>query len=159
MAFVVARRRKEVGIRIALGAQRPAILWSVMQEVLMTPEQVVAASKRTAQLLPEKDRPRLPPRVTAVTGEYQDGSLNLHVTFTFDIASNGLVCVTYGVGNHAFDEAFKAALVKRYGPPQKTSGVAFLGATTSVWKTATDQVEATFAKDDPAYAMQCSLKK
>jgi len=35
MAFVVARRRKELGIRIALGAQRTAILWSVMQEVLM----------------------------------------------------------------------------------------------------------------------------
>jgi len=35
MAFVVARRRKELGIRIALGAQRTAILWSVMQEVLI----------------------------------------------------------------------------------------------------------------------------
>jgi predicted permease len=35
MAFVVARRRKEVGIRLALGAPRPAILWSVMQEVLI----------------------------------------------------------------------------------------------------------------------------
>jgi predicted permease len=35
MAFVVARRRKELGIRIALGAQRTAILWSVMQEVLV----------------------------------------------------------------------------------------------------------------------------
>ena len=35
MAFVVARRRKELGIRIALGAQRTAILWSVMQEVLL----------------------------------------------------------------------------------------------------------------------------
>ena len=35
MAFVVARRRKEVGIRIALGAQRPVILWSIMQEVLI----------------------------------------------------------------------------------------------------------------------------
>ncbi len=34
MAFVVARRRKELGIRIALGAQRTAILWSVMREVL-----------------------------------------------------------------------------------------------------------------------------
>ncbi len=35
MAFVVARRRQELGIRIALGAQRSAILWSVMQEVLI----------------------------------------------------------------------------------------------------------------------------
>jgi predicted permease len=34
MAFVVARRRKELGIRIALGAQRGAILWSVLREVL-----------------------------------------------------------------------------------------------------------------------------
>jgi predicted permease len=35
MAFVVARRRKELGIRLALGAQRAAILWSVMREVLI----------------------------------------------------------------------------------------------------------------------------
>jgi predicted permease len=35
MAFVVARRRKELGIRLALGAQRSIILWSVMREVLL----------------------------------------------------------------------------------------------------------------------------
>jgi len=35
MAFVVARRRKELGIRLALGAQRTTILWSVMREVLL----------------------------------------------------------------------------------------------------------------------------
>jgi predicted permease len=35
MAFVVARRRKELGIRLALGAQRGVILWSVMREVLL----------------------------------------------------------------------------------------------------------------------------
>jgi predicted permease len=35
MAFVVARRRKELGIRLALGAQRRIILWSVMREVLL----------------------------------------------------------------------------------------------------------------------------
>ena len=34
MAFVVARRRKELGIRLALGAQRGLVLWSVMREVL-----------------------------------------------------------------------------------------------------------------------------
>jgi ABC-type antimicrobial peptide transport system permease subunit len=35
MAFVVARRRKELGIRLALGAQPTGVVWLVMREVLM----------------------------------------------------------------------------------------------------------------------------
>jgi putative ABC transport system permease protein len=35
MAFVVARRRKELGIRLALGAEPRGIVWMVMQEVLL----------------------------------------------------------------------------------------------------------------------------
>jgi putative ABC transport system permease protein len=35
MAFVVARRRKELGIRLALGAQRSDVIWLVMREVLL----------------------------------------------------------------------------------------------------------------------------
>jgi predicted permease len=35
MAFVVARRRKELGIRLALGAQRAGVLWLVMREVIV----------------------------------------------------------------------------------------------------------------------------
>ena len=35
MAFVVARRKKELGIRLALGAQRARVLWMVMREVLL----------------------------------------------------------------------------------------------------------------------------
>jgi predicted permease len=34
MAFVVARRTKELGVRLALGAQRSTVLWLVMREVL-----------------------------------------------------------------------------------------------------------------------------
>jgi ABC-type antimicrobial peptide transport system permease subunit len=35
MAFVVAQRRKELGIRLALGAQPNALIWIVMREVLL----------------------------------------------------------------------------------------------------------------------------
>jgi predicted permease len=35
MAFVVARRRKELGIRLALGAQPSSVIWMVMREVLL----------------------------------------------------------------------------------------------------------------------------
>jgi predicted permease len=34
MAFVVARRTKELGLRMALGAARPMVVWLVMREVL-----------------------------------------------------------------------------------------------------------------------------
>ncbi len=35
MAFVVARRSKELGVRLALGAQRASVIWLVMKEVLL----------------------------------------------------------------------------------------------------------------------------
>ena len=35
MAFVVARRRKELGIRLALGSPRGVVIWLVMSEVLV----------------------------------------------------------------------------------------------------------------------------
>jgi predicted permease len=35
MAFVVARRRKELGIRLALGAQPAGVIWLVMREVVV----------------------------------------------------------------------------------------------------------------------------
>ena len=35
MAFVVVRRKKELGIRLALGAQPGSVIWLVMREVLL----------------------------------------------------------------------------------------------------------------------------
>jgi predicted permease len=35
MAFVVARRKKELGIRLALGAQPGGVIWMVMREVML----------------------------------------------------------------------------------------------------------------------------
>jgi len=124
----------------------------------MTPEQVVAASRGAAKIVPEKDRPKGLPLVTGATGTDRDGAVEVRVTFQFKTASNGLACVSYGVNSHAQDDAFKAALVKRYGPPQKTSGGGFLGTTLS-WTIPTDQIDATFSKSDPAFAMHCTVKQ
>ena len=35
MAFIVARRRKEIGLRLALGAEPAGVMWMVMREVLI----------------------------------------------------------------------------------------------------------------------------
>ena len=125
----------------------------------MTPEQLVAASKGKVKLVPEKDRPRLGPLVTAAEGEYQAGALNLHTVFMFDSASNGLACVAFGVYNDIYDDALKAALIKQFGPPQKTNpGMAFLKMTTLTWRTPTDEIKLTISKSDPSHGGQCSLK-
>lgn len=125
----------------------------------MTPEQVVAASAGTVTLLPEKSRPRIPPLVTAASGAFKDGTLTLRTVFSFNIDRNGLACVMYGVASHDDDEALRALMLKRYGPPDSTSGIAFLGMTNLIWKTATDEINTTFAKDDPAFTMQCAKGK
>jgi hypothetical protein len=67
--------------------------------------------------------------------------------------------VAYGVGNHVDDEASKAALIKRYGPPTTKSGVALLGQDQLGWQTPIDEINATFSKTDPAFAMQCARQK
>ena len=125
----------------------------------MTPEQVVAASNGKAELLPEAKRPRLPPLVTAALGNFDDGPLHLKTVFSFNIEHGGLVCVSYGLRSSDQDKAFRATLISRYGPPHSTSGVAFLGQENLVWKTATDEINASFSKDDPGYVMQCAKAK
>ena len=121
----------------------------------MTPEQVVAASGGRAELLPVARRPRIPPLVTAATGQFVDGPLRLRTVFSFDIESNGLQCVSYGVSSHADNNAFKEALIRHYGQPQATRTIPLVGMTELDWKTGTDEVTASFSKDDPAYAMHC----
>jgi hypothetical protein len=124
----------------------------------MTPEQVVTASGGKATLLPEQKRPRIPPLVTAATGEFKDGPMELRTVFSFNIERGGLVCVSYGVASPDYNEAFKTALVGHYGPPQSTSTIAFLGQENLGWKTATDEINASFSKNESAYAMHCSKK-
>jgi hypothetical protein len=124
----------------------------------MTPEQVVAASGGKAKLLPEEKRPRVPALVTAATGEFNDGAMQLRTVFSFNIERGGLACVSYGVLSPDQNGAFRTALASRYGPPQSTSTVAFLGQENLGWKTATDEINASLSKDEPAYAMHCAKK-
>jgi predicted permease len=55
MAYTVARRTGEIGIRMALGAQRPGILWMVLRQVLVLTAAGLligyAAARFTAQLV------------------------------------------------------------------------------------------------------------
>ena len=121
----------------------------------MTPEQLVAASGGAAKLIPPRERPRMPPLETAAAGEFRDGSLSLRTTFSFGTDGSGLSCVFYGVRRHGDDEAFKAVLIQRYGPPQTKSGLPAIGQEQLGWITATDTIDATFSPDDPAFASHC----
>ena len=51
MAFVVARRKKELGIRLALGAQPGLVIWMVMREVLLLLSIGLAVGIPAARLL------------------------------------------------------------------------------------------------------------
>jgi hypothetical protein len=121
----------------------------------MTPEQLVAASGGTAELLPVGKRPRMPPLETAASGEFKDGAMMLRTTFSFGTDGSGLSCVFYGVYSHDDDNAFKTSLVRRYGPPQTTAGLPAIGQDELGWITATDQIKATFSPDDPAFVSHC----
>ncbi len=122
----------------------------------MTPEQVVAASSGRATLLPARQRPRLPPLETAATGEFKDAALTLRTVFSFNTDGKGLACVFYGLTSRDGADVFKALLISRYGQPQRTSGLPAIGQETLGWATATDEIEASFSPDDPAFAMQCA---
>lgn len=125
----------------------------------MTPEQVVAASSGKATLLPAGQRPRMPPLETVATGEFEDAALTLRTAFSFNTDGGGLACVFYGLTGRDGADAFKALLVSRYGRPQHTSGLPAIGQETLGWVTATDEIEASFSPDDPAFAMQCAKKR
>ena len=124
----------------------------------MTPEQLVAASHGTAELLPPGKRPRMAPLETAASGEFRDGAMTLRTTFSFNIDGSGLSCVFYGVYSHSDDEAFKSALIKQYGPPQSRSGLPAIGQEDLGWVTPTDEIQASFSPADPAFASHCRKK-
>lgn len=121
----------------------------------MSPEQVVAASKGSANLLPPDQRPRLPPLETSAKGTFQDGALTLRTTFTFDTSKGGLTCVWYGVAEQANSEPFKQMLLKRYGEPAETSSLPAIDMTSMTWLTGGDRIDFQATRGDRAFVSHC----
>src|SRR5262249_6676899 len=59
MAFLVTRRAREIGIRMALGAQRGSVVWLVMREVLLLVAVGVTGGGRAAVALASLVRAQL----------------------------------------------------------------------------------------------------
>jgi hypothetical protein len=122
----------------------------------MTPQQVVAASRGSAHLLPPDKRQSVPPLVSSVEGTFQDGPLALRTVFSFDTERGGLACVFYGVRDADESGAFTDSLLKRYGTPTSRSSLPAIGMETVSWQTGTDEIEVTATKGDRAFATHCA---
>ncbi|MGE4047070.1 MAG: hypothetical protein AB7F35_19565 [Acetobacteraceae bacterium] len=123
----------------------------------MTPEQVVRASGGKVSVLPKADRRRVEDAnlETSATGTFQDGTLSLRVMFSFDTRTGGLACVFHGVMDPRENDAFKALLLRRHGPPQDSSALPAIGQETMNWKLPADEIDLTVMTDDRAFATQC----
>jgi ABC-type antimicrobial peptide transport system permease subunit len=95
MAYGVARRTGEIGIRIALGAQRAAVLWMVLREGF-----VLAAAGLVVSL----------PIVLAVTRLVQ--------SFLFDLQPSDPTTIALAVGT-----LIAAALLAGWGPAWRASRI------------------------------------
>ncbi len=86
----------------------------------MTPEQVVAASSGTVQLLPSGERTRNDDDHWEISakGRVSDGGSTTDVGFMFDTKGRGLTCVLYNArGGEA--EKLGAKLTSELGKPKK----------------------------------------
>jgi macrolide transport system ATP-binding/permease protein len=95
MAYTVARRTSEIGIRMALGARRPAVIWMVLREVCV----LVAVG-------------------LAISLPIVIGTSKLLESFLFEMTPNDPRALMLAVSVLAF-----AALLAGYGPARRASRV------------------------------------
>lgn len=121
----------------------------------MTPEQVASASKGAVAVLPEAKRKKVSEAhmENGAEGRYADGPLEMHVGFGFDDKTHGLRCVVYDVLDPKQSPELKEAMVKRYGPPDRTSKLEGILETLTWDKT--DHIELNLVPDERAFAMHC----
>ena len=123
----------------------------------MTPEEVARASGGAVKAEPPAQRRTIADANlrSGADGTFQDGPIRLRVQFSFDATKGGLACVFYGVMNQADNDAFKAALVKRFGPPQRTTGLQAIGMAVLSWEPGDDSVEFQAMEGEASFAMHC----
>jgi len=93
----------------------------------MSLDQVVAASKGAVKILPKRQQGMPLPDTkayVAAEGGYTDGTTPLEVKFMVD-PSGRLTCVFYAPADAKDNSALTALMVKRYGPSQERSGLAW----------------------------------
>ena len=95
LAYSVARRTREIGIRIALGARRGAIVWMVLRDVCMLAALGLATSVPIAR-----------------------GTSRFIASFLFDMKPNDPRAMAFAVGT-----LFLAALAAGYGPARRASRI------------------------------------
>jgi ABC-type antimicrobial peptide transport system permease subunit len=95
MAYRVARRTREIGIRIALGARRGAVVWMVLRDVCVLAAIGLAVSVPIAR-----------------------GTSRFIASFLFDMEPNDVRSMAFAAGT-----LFFAALAAGYGPAQRASRI------------------------------------
>lgn len=120
----------------------------------MTPEQVASASKGAVTVIPPGKREKGGIVESGAKGSYAMGAVKMDAGFLFEAKTGLLVCVVYTVINMAQNEMLETEMVKRFGPPAKSSNLGGMGKDVK-WVSPSDDIELVGARGGPLQVTHC----